>query len=103
MADSRYSSFLICYDIADPKRLARVHRCLKKKGLPVQYSVFTAELKRVQVESLLARILELIDRREDDVRCYTLPNSFEFDALGKQFFPDDIMLFSSSGINKLQW
>jgi CRISPR/Cas system-associated endoribonuclease Cas2 len=27
--------FLISYDIADPKRLTRIHRLLKKQGLPV--------------------------------------------------------------------
>ncbi|MGZ8153399.1 MAG: CRISPR-associated endonuclease Cas2 [Methylovulum sp.] len=103
MADSQKAHFLICYDIADPKRLSRVHRCLKKQGLPVQYSVFTAELRRAQVEKLLARLTALIDQREDDVRCYTLPNNLEFNALGKQFLPEDVMLFSGSGVNKLLW
>jgi CRISPR-associated protein Cas2 len=103
VADSKNSNFLLCYDIADPKRLGRVHRCLKKHGLPVQYSVFTADLNRLQVESLLEQCTRLIDLREDDVRCYTLPAGFEFDFLGRQTFPDDVMLFSASGINRLQW
>ena len=103
MADSKASSFLICYDIADPKRLLRVHRCLKAQGLPLQYSVFTADLKRQQVEALLRRITALIDPREDDVRCYTLPAAVELDLLGRQIFPEDVMLFSCAGINRLQW
>lgn len=103
MADSKSSSFLICYDIADPKRLLRVHRCLKKQGLPLQYSVFTADLKRLQVESLLRQITALIDLREDDVRCYTFPAAVEFDLLGRQIFPDDVLLFSPAGVNRLQW
>lgn len=101
MVDSRAGHFLICYDIADDKRLSRVHRCLKKQGLPVQYSVFTTELKRRQLENLLATIKSIMNLREDDVRCYSLPDSFDFDVLGRQIFPDGVMLFSSSGNNRL--
>ncbi|MDD4906625.1 MAG: CRISPR-associated endonuclease Cas2 [Methylobacter tundripaludum] len=101
MADSKRAHFLICYDIADPKRLGRVHRCLKKRGLPVQYSVFTTEMKRIPLEKLLATINLLINQREDDVRCYILPDSLEFDVLGKQFFPEGVMLFSALGNNRL--
>jgi CRISPR-associated protein Cas2 len=103
MADNHYALFLICYDIANPKRLVRVHRCLKKRGLPVQYSVFTAEFKRMQVESLMVALLALIDQREDDVRCYGLPKHYEVDGLGRQYFPDDVLLFSENGVNRLLW
>ena len=37
MADNQAGLYLIAYDIADPKRLSRVHRALKREGLPVQY------------------------------------------------------------------
>jgi len=103
MADSCRAHFLICYDIADPKRLGRVHRYLKKQGLPVQYSVFTTESKRPQLEKLLAGIKSIINQREDDVRCYTLPDNLEFVGLGRQIFPDGVMLFSASGGNRLAW
>lgn len=103
MADNQYALFLICYDIADPKRLGRVHRYLKKRSLPVQYSVFTAEFKRAQVDALMLALLTLIDQREDDVRCYGLPRHREFDALGQQFFSEDVLLFSKNGVNRLLW
>jgi CRISPR-associated protein Cas2 len=103
MANNQHSMFLISYDIANPKRLSRVHRCLKKQGLPVQYSVFTVESKRSQIEALMLAILALIDQREDDVRCYTLPTACEFDTLGKKYFPKDVMLFSKHGDNRLLW
>ncbi|TAL46266.1 MAG: CRISPR-associated endonuclease Cas2 [Methylovulum sp.] len=101
MADSQSTQFLIVYDIADPKRLNRVHRYLKKQGIPVQYSVFTTELRRVPLERLLANINAIINRREDDVRCYTLPNKPAFELLGRQIFPEGVMLFSVSGNNRL--
>ena len=100
MADNRSNLYLIAYDIADPKRLARVHRVLKQQGLPVQYSVFTVILKRKVLLHLLERINTLINQREDDVRCYRLPENSSADILGEQYFPDDIMLFTD-GVNRL--
>jgi CRISPR-associated endonuclease Cas2 len=32
--------YLVAYDIADPKRLQRVHRTMRGYGDPLQYSVF---------------------------------------------------------------
>lgn len=101
MADSPFGLYLITYDIAHPKRLGRVHRFLKKQGIPVQYSVFTAEMRRAKVERLIASLNNLIHPREDDVRCYALPSQLAFDVLGQQFFPDGVMLFSDGGFNKL--
>jgi CRISPR-associated protein Cas2 len=100
MADSQQGLYLVAYDIADPKRLARVHRVLKQQGLPVQYSVFTVVLKRKALLRLLERISALIKQREDDVRCYRLPESDAVNALGQQYFPDDVMLFTG-GVNRI--
>lgn len=100
MTDSQSNLYLMVYDIADPKRLARIHRVLKQQGLPMQYSVFTVVLKRKALLRLLKRIEALIDQRKDDVRCYRLPENSAADALGQQFFPDDVMLFTG-GINRI--
>ena len=43
MSQFKSSRWLVCYDISDKKRLGRVFRFLKKKGVPVQYSVFLVE------------------------------------------------------------
>ncbi|WP_031431748.1 CRISPR-associated endonuclease Cas2 [Methylomicrobium agile] len=100
MADSRPGLYLIAYDIAHPKRLGRVHRILKKEGLPVQYSIFTVVMKRPRLLRLLDRIAEQIKEAEDDVRCYRLPENTETASLGKQYFPADVMLFSG-GVDRL--
>lgn len=100
MADSRNNLYLVAYDIADPKRLARVHRVLKQQGLPVQYSVFTVALKRKAMLRLLERVNALINQREDDVRCYRLPDNSVAEVLGQQYFPNDIMLFTG-GVNRI--
>lgn len=96
----RQAQYLLSYDIADPKRLQRIHRVLKKAGLPVQYSVFSLVVSQRQLDGVLEYVLHLMDEREDDVRCYALPSVIECKTLGRQFFPDDIMLFSR-GVERL--
>lgn len=100
MADSQYGLYLIAYDIADPRRLSRVHRALKKQGLPVQYSVFTVVMKRKSLLRLLEHIGQLIEPAEDDIRCYRSPERTDINALGQQYFPEDVMLFTG-GVNRL--
>lgn len=100
MADSRAGLYLISYDIANPKRLSRTHRLLKKQGLPVQYSVFTVVMKRPRLLRLLSCLERLIDAREDDIRCYRLPEQGEVKTLGVQLFPEDVLLFTG-GVNRI--
>jgi len=101
MADSEIQQFLLCYDIADEKRLLKVHRCLKQQGLPIQYSVFTVELKRPALQRLLAQLNALINLAEDDVRCYTLPKRPVWQVIGRQLHPEGVFLLSESGGNRL--
>jgi CRISPR-associated protein Cas2 len=100
MADGQPGLYLIAYDIANPRRLSKIHRTLKKQGLPVQYSVFTAVMKRKAMLKLLDRLNVLIRQSEDDIRCYRLPERMEIQTLGRQFFPDDVMLFTH-GVNRI--
>jgi CRISPR-associated protein Cas2 len=100
MADSDNGLYLIAYDIANPRRLSRVHRTLKKHGLPVQYSVFTVVMKRKALIRLLGSLNALIKTVEDDIRCYRLPGHTDIKTLGRQYFPEDIMLFTG-GINRI--
>ena len=100
MADSQNGLYLIAYDIANPRRLSRVHRTLKKQGLPLQYSVFTVVMKRKALIRLLESLNSLIKTTEDDIRCYRLPERTDIKALGQQYFPGGVMLFTG-GINRL--
>ncbi|WP_031433628.1 CRISPR-associated endonuclease Cas2 [Methylomarinum vadi] len=100
MTANQVRQYLLSYDIADPKRLQKVHRLLKKEGLPVQYSVFSVVSTKSRLDGLLDRIEQIIDDREDDLRCYGLPGKIECRTLGRQYFPDDILLFSK-GVNRL--
>lgn len=87
-----HNAWLIAYDIADPRRLGRVHRLLKKVAMPIQYSVFLAWLNDREVELLAEELRGHINVREDDVRLYHLPAATELTTLGKQWLPDGVQL-----------
>jgi len=65
--------YLVCYDIADPRRLSRVFKLLKGKGRHLQYSVFCCSLTWQELQALKAELAERIESKEDDVRIYPLP------------------------------
>lgn len=58
---------LVTYDIADAKRLRRVHRCLLGYGDPLQYSVFLCNLGRTERILLKQALGQLLDARQDRV------------------------------------
>jgi CRISPR-associated protein Cas2 len=83
---------LICYDIADPRRLARVHRAASRFAVPVQYSVFWARLDRAGLDAALRSVAVLIDPRADDVRFYPLPANVRVHAMGRAMLPEGVRL-----------
>lgn len=82
--------YILCYDIADPRRLGRVHRLLKKTALPVQYSVFLYTGTEARFEHCLNELAHLIDPRQDDVRAYPLPERGLRWAIGQRTLPEGI-------------
>lgn len=83
--------FLICYDIADPRRLARLHRYLRKRAVPLQYSVFLMTGDDRQLERCLAGAAQIIDPGADDLRAYPLPEGGLKVRLGKAVLPEGIL------------
>ncbi len=59
--------YFVTYDVADPKRLARVFRVMKSAGLHVQFSVFCCDLTERQCETLKMDLLDVIKPSEDQV------------------------------------
>lgn len=60
-------SYLVCYDVRDPKRLRKVHRLLKAYGEPWQYSVFYCVLKPIDRVRLENAVRALINMKVDQV------------------------------------
>lgn len=98
---SRERLYLISYDIADPQRLARVARQLQKHACRVQYSVFAGQFTANRLVHLLDQLTDLIEPDEDDIRCYPLPTEGDVALLGRQLFPDDVLLIRN-GRNMLR-
>ncbi len=92
MSTHQVKTWLVAYDIRAPRRLRRVHRCLRKLGLPAQYSAFTVEADDVVITDHLARLKQLIDTRVDDLRAYHLPASCPVWRLGRQAWPEGLIL-----------
>lgn len=84
------SEFIICYDICEPKRLGRVFRYLRRRAIPLQYSVFLFTGSARQMERCLGGAEELIDQDEDDLRAYPLPERGFKARLGRPVLPEGI-------------
>lgn len=61
------NTYIVCYDIADPKRLRSVFKTMRGWGGHLQYSIFECQLTRMDVARLKARLSELIHHTEDQV------------------------------------
>lgn len=95
MALNAPRAWIICYDIANKKRLVRLHRFVKKFAQPVQYSVFYYEGSSAQLARRMQDIAKHIDPRDDDVRAYPIPHPAQVDTLGRGVLPDGVLLHSS--------
>ena len=82
--------YLVCYDIADPKRLRRVAKALKAYGVRLQFSVFECALDRQRLEQAKADVDTVIQHDEDQVLFVSLgenatEQSLKFEAVGKPY------------------
>ncbi|MEJ2419438.1 MAG: CRISPR-associated endonuclease Cas2 [Exilibacterium sp.] len=84
--------YLICYDIANPKRLGKVHRRAVSHAVFVQYSVYYLRGSQAQLRTMLEDIEAVIDVAQDDVRAYTVSPLAESIQLGISWLPGDLAL-----------
>jgi CRISPR-associated protein Cas2 len=61
------SSYLVCYDISDDKRLRRVFKIMRGWGDHLQYSVFECQLTPSDVVRLRGDLAAEIHHTEDQV------------------------------------
>ena len=60
-------TYIVSYDVSDPKRLRRVFKLLRGWGDHLQYSVFRCELNDRELIELRARLALEIHHGEDQV------------------------------------
>lgn len=83
--------WLIAYDIADARRLLRVHRRMCGHAVPMQYSVFWLDGSQAALERCTADVAPLIDEAADDLRVYPMPGDGWRRRLGVPALPPGIV------------
>lgn len=61
------NTFLVCYDIADPKRLRKVFKTMRDFGDHLQYSIFECQFNAIDLARCRHALGELIKHNEDQV------------------------------------
>ncbi len=88
------SNYLVCYDISDPRRLSRVFKLMKGRGIHLQYSVFHCSLTWENLLELKEKLRWIIDESKDDVRIYPLPSKEMVIIMGLgDRVPDGVEIF----------
>ena len=88
-------SYLVAYDICDPKRLRLVHKTMLGYGEPLQYSVFCCDLSASERIMLISDLSPIIDHREDQVMLINIgPDEARgresIETLGKRLRTEDL-------------
>lgn len=67
------SDYLVCYDIASSKRLAKVAKTLERVASRIQKSVFLYDKVGVgELDILVEKLNSIIDEEADDIRIYKI-------------------------------
>lgn len=84
-------SYLLAYDIADPKRLRKVARVCEDFGLRKQLSVFLCRLSATDFVRLRSRLYDVMDLAKDQVLFVPLCGKCvaQIEALGLPTEPAD--------------
>jgi len=66
-------NFLICYDIAERKRLSKVAKYLEKEAIRIQKSIFYyKDASKKDIKETVKRLESIISQDEDDIRIYKI-------------------------------
>lgn len=85
-------AWLVIYDIANARRLARVAKTLERRAIRLQYSVFLGIWTAGACEAVLAVVGSQINARKDDVRAYRLPAGCQAEFFGRRALDEEVVL-----------
>lgn len=75
----RKKDFLLCYDIADKKRLSKIAKIIEVDAMRIQRSVyFYEQISKKELKNLIDKVLIVLDEKADDFRVYTIKNKGVF-------------------------
>lgn len=80
--------YLLCYDVADDKRLRKTYKTMCGVGEPLQFSVFRCELSPVELQRLKATLWDLLNWAEDRVMLVNLGPAGASNENGIEFWGD---------------
>jgi CRISPR-associated protein Cas2 len=60
-------TYIVAYDISDPRRLRHVYRTMRGFGERLQLSVFCCDLTPTDRVRMIAALVEIVDQAEDQV------------------------------------
>jgi CRISPR-associated protein Cas2 len=67
--------FLICYDIANIKRLSKIGKIVEKRALRIQKSIYLFDnASKEELSELIEAVMKIFHEKEDDLRIYTIKN-----------------------------
>lgn len=66
------SEYLVVYDIAHPRRIAKVAAILLNYGMRVQKSIFEVRLHEQSLEQMQRRLRKVIDPAVDGIKIFRL-------------------------------
>ncbi|MCC7083021.1 MAG: CRISPR-associated endonuclease Cas2 [Burkholderiales bacterium] len=96
MVQNASREWLIAYDIANKRRLSRLHRFIVKHAVPLQYSLYWYKGSSMQLDRLLHGIEARIDKGHDDVRVYPIPERASVDCVGRTSLPGGTLLLADA-------
>lgn len=64
---SGLQSYVVSYDIMEPKRLQQVHKTMMGYGQPLHYSVFRCDLNSRNLEGMIIDLNKIINHKEDRI------------------------------------
>ena len=89
-------SYIIAYDIRDPKRLGKVLKTMKNFGQHRQYSIFECRLSEMSILKLKNKLENIIDKDYDQVLiiklCDNCLNNIEAIGIPRLVSPDGYMI-----------
>lgn len=68
-------TYLVAYDISNPRRLRKVARQLEKVATRIQYSVFLLKGEREKLDLLFQRLARVIHPHKDVIQAWELPQA----------------------------
>lgn len=86
------TAYIVGYDVADRRRLQKIHKFMTSIGMPIQKSVFLVDCSEMRIKVCLREVSRLLNLRADDCRCYRLPVRGLRLHLGRAALPKGIVM-----------